>query len=69
VEVNTSRSYHNINKHPSQKKNRSKRSPGSENIEVLKSAIFRVFSTDDGVFFILFYFISVSRNGVREVKL
>ena len=48
-----------------EKTNRLKRSLGSQYIEILKSAIFRVFSTDDGaVFFILLLFIySVADGG------
>jgi hypothetical protein len=37
-----------------EKTNRPKRSPGSQDIEVLKSAIFRVFSADSGVIFFFF---------------
>jgi hypothetical protein len=37
-----------------EKKNRLKRSPGSQDIEVLKSAIFRVFFADDGAIFFIF---------------
>jgi hypothetical protein len=42
-------------KHPikKKKKNRLKRSPGSKVIEVLKSVIFRVFSADDRVIFLI----------------
>jgi hypothetical protein len=39
-----------------EKKNRLKRSPGSQDIEVLKSTIFRVFSADGGVIFSLIFF-------------
>jgi hypothetical protein len=40
-----------------EKKNRLKRSPGSQDIEVLKSAIFQGFFTDDDAIF--FYFCSI----------
>jgi hypothetical protein len=43
-----------------EKKNRLKRSPGSQDIEVLKFAIFKVFSTDDGA---NFFFIFVATRG------
>jgi hypothetical protein len=49
-----------------EKKNHPKRSPGSQDIEVLKSAIFRVFSADGGT--ICFYFCSSWRpNFLKQI--
>jgi hypothetical protein len=46
------------------KKNRPKRSPEGQDIEVLKSAIFRVFSADGGA--ICFYFCSIWRPNLPK---
>ena len=47
-----------------EKKNRPKRSPEDQDIEVLKSAIFRVFSADGGA--IYFYFCSIWRPNLPK---